>query len=161
MHDDVFASHGFADLHRADVVAVARLDCREYFREKFLPPTTGTQLARHSSEFSRSGENANQQESEMKEIAARGVRLITLLRKKMRHAKRVRSRLAGFDFLGANGSPSRSVWFGADGGGLPGSLAPIPICRRRSLPSEGVIAGGESHRADASIKTGMSSSLLQ
>jgi hypothetical protein len=49
MHDDVFASHDFADLHRADVAAVARLDCREYFGEKFLP-TTGTPLARHSSE---------------------------------------------------------------------------------------------------------------
>jgi hypothetical protein len=27
--------------------------------EKFLPPTTGTPLARHASEFSRSGEDAN------------------------------------------------------------------------------------------------------
>jgi hypothetical protein len=68
----------------------------------------------------------------MKEMAARGVRLITLLRKKMKHAKRVRSRLAGFDFLGANGSPSRSVWFGADRGGLRPSLAPIAIRRGRS-----------------------------
>jgi hypothetical protein len=132
MHDDVFASHDFADLHRADVAAVARLDCREYFGEKLLPPTTGRPLARHSSEFSRSGEDANQQESEMKEMAARGVRLITLLRKKMKLAKRVRSFLAGFDFLSANGSPSRSVWFGADGGGLRPSLAPIPIRRGRS-----------------------------
>jgi hypothetical protein len=155
MHDDVFASHDFADLHRADVVAVARRDCQEYFGEKLLPPTTGAPLARRSSEFSRSGEDVYQRESEMKEMAARGVRLITLLQKKMKHAKRVRSRLAGFDFVGANGSPSRSFWFGADGGGLRFSLAPIPIRRRRSLPSEGVIAGGESHRADASIKTGM------
>jgi hypothetical protein len=131
MHDDVFASHDFADLHRGDVAAVARRDCREYFGEKLLPPTTGRPLARHSSEFSRSGEDANQQESEMKEMAARGVGLITLLHKK-KHAKRVRSRLAGFDFLGANGPPSRSVWFGADGGGLRPSLAPIPIRRRRS-----------------------------
>ena len=149
MHDDVFASHDFADLYRADVVAVARLDCREYFGEKLLPPTTGTPLAQHSSEFSRSGKDVNQQESEMKEMAVRGVRLIALLRKKMKHAKRVRSRLAGLDFLGANGSPSRSFWFGANGGGLRVSLAPIPIRRRRSLPSEGVIAGRESHRADA------------
>jgi hypothetical protein len=138
MHDDVFASHDFADLHRADVAAVARLDCREYFGEKILPPTTGTPVARHSSEFSRSGEDANQQESEMQEMAARGVRLITLLRKKMKHAKRVRSRLAGFDFLGANGSPSRSVWFGADGDGLRPSLAPIPIRRSRDQRAGGV-----------------------
>jgi hypothetical protein len=68
----------------------------------------------------------------MKEMAARGARLITLLRKKLKHAKRVRSRLAGFDFPGANGSPSRSVSFGADGGGLRPSLAPIPIRRGRS-----------------------------
>jgi hypothetical protein len=74
----------------------------------------------------------------MKEMAARGVRLITLLRKKMRHAKRVRSRLAGFDFLGANSSPSGSVWFGADGGGLRASLAPIPIRRRRDQRAGGV-----------------------
>jgi hypothetical protein len=132
MHDDVFASHDLADLHRADVAAVARRNCRKYFGEEFLPATTGTPVAPHSSGFSRSVEDANQQESEMKEMAARGVRLITLLRKKMKHAKRVRSRLAGFDFLGANGSPSRSVWFGADGGGLRPSLAPIPIRRGRS-----------------------------
>jgi hypothetical protein len=38
----------------------------EYFGEKLLPPTTGTPLARHSSEFSWSGEDANQQESELR-----------------------------------------------------------------------------------------------
>jgi hypothetical protein len=132
MHDDAFASHDFADLHRGNVAAVARRDCREYFGEKLPPPTTGTPLARHSSEFSRSGEDENQQESEMKKMAARGAGLITLLRKKLKHAKRVRSGLARFDFLGANGSPSRSVWFGADRGGLRPSLAPIAIRRGRS-----------------------------
>jgi hypothetical protein len=86
-------SHDFTDLPRADVAAVARLDCREYLGEKLLPPTTGTPLTRHSSEFSQSGEDVNQQESEMKQMAARGVGLIMLLRKKMKHAKRVRSRI--------------------------------------------------------------------
>jgi hypothetical protein len=120
MHDDAFASYNLADLHRADVAAAARLDCREYFGEKLLPPTTDTPLARHSSEFSRSGEDANQQESEMKEMAARGVRLITLLRKKLKHAKRVRSFLAGFPRNRSHGGDAQT------------SLVPIriPIGRR-------------------------------
>jgi hypothetical protein len=91
----------------------------------------------------------------MKEMAACGVSLITLLRKKMKYAKRVRSRLAGFDFLGANGSPSRSVWFGADGGGLRPSLTPIPVRPRRSCPRKASLPAGESHRADVSTKTGL------
>ena len=68
----------------------------------------------------------------MKEMAACGARLITLQRKKMKHANRVRSRLAGSDFLGANGSPSRSVSFGAGQNKVVViSAAMIDACVRR------------------------------
>jgi len=64
-------------------------------------------------------DDIDEQESGMKRIAVRALKLRTFLLRKMSRIKSVRL-------------PALSIWLGVYGGELPPSLAPVPIRRRRT-----------------------------